>query len=249
MANDINDKALAVTPEPNIADIPMDLKSLNLAQIKVIGQTMAQSGMFSDIQSASQAIVKILAGQEIGVAPFQAMTNIHIIKGKATMGANLMAARVKGSGRYDYRVRKQDSDTCEIEFFERSLSDPTKWDSIGVSSFTMADARKAGTQNLEKFGRNMLFARAMSNGTRWYCPDVFNGNLVYTPDELDAEVDSQGEIIDVSAPTAEDQARQAIAKAKTPDEVTDIMNAQPTDIKTAVAGEANERMRELQNGQ
>jgi hypothetical protein len=38
---------------------------------------------------------EILAGKEIGVTPFQAMTNVHIIQGKATMGANScrMAAR------------------------------------------------------------------------------------------------------------------------------------------------------------
>ena len=67
---------------------------------------MAKSGMFPDVTDGAKALVKILAGKEIGVTPFQAMTNIHIIQGKATMGANLMAAKVKGSGKYDYRVTK-----------------------------------------------------------------------------------------------------------------------------------------------
>jgi len=31
------------------------------------------------------------------------------------------------------------------------------------------------------------FARAMSNGVRWYCPDVFAGSTVYAPDELDED--------------------------------------------------------------
>jgi hypothetical protein len=65
---------------------------------------MAKSGMFPDVTDGAKALVKILAGKEIGVTPFQAMTNIHIIQGKATMGANLIAAKVNGSGRYDYRV-------------------------------------------------------------------------------------------------------------------------------------------------
>jgi hypothetical protein len=42
----------------------------------------------------------------------------------------------------------------------------------------------------------MLFARAMSNGVRWYCPDVTNGNAVYTPEELGAEVDEDGNVIE-----------------------------------------------------
>jgi hypothetical protein len=29
----------------------------------------------------------------------------------------------------------------------------------------------------------MLYARALSNGAKWYCPDVFGGPI-YTPDEL-----------------------------------------------------------------
>ena len=44
------------------------------------------------------------------------------------------------------------------------------------------------------FARNMLFARAMSNGARWFTPDVFGGP-VYTPDELGAEVNEQGEVV------------------------------------------------------
>jgi hypothetical protein len=58
---------------------------------------------------------------------------------------------------------------------------------IGVSSFTMEDAKRAGLSggdNWKKYPRNMLFARAMSNGAKWYCPDVFGGP-VYTPDELE----------------------------------------------------------------
>lgn len=34
----------------------------------------------------------------------------------------------------------------------------------------------------------MLFARALSNGVRWFCPDVFAGNVVYVPGELDGEI-------------------------------------------------------------
>jgi hypothetical protein len=43
----------------------------------------------------------------------------------------------------------------------------------------------------------MLFARAMSNGVKWFCPDVFNGNAVYVPEELGANVDADGNVIDV----------------------------------------------------
>jgi hypothetical protein len=37
----------------------------------------------------------------------------------------------------------------------------------------------------------MLFARAISNGAKFYCPDAFAGAPVYTPDELGAEIDPE----------------------------------------------------------
>lgn len=156
-----------------------------------LGAVFVRSGFFSDARDASQAIVKILAGREMGFGPIASMTGVYIVKGKPSLGANLIAAAIKRSGRYDYRVKTMTDQECTIEFFERIDG---KRELIGVSTFTRADATKAGTQNLDKFPRNMLFARAMSNGAKWFCPDVFGGPI-YTPEELGAEVDAEGEVI------------------------------------------------------
>ena len=45
----------------------------------------------------------------------------------------------------------------------------------------------------------MLYARALSNGARWFCPDVLNGSPIYTPEELGANVNEDGEVIDLPA--------------------------------------------------
>jgi hypothetical protein len=142
-----------------------------------IGETFFKSGMFSDIKSAQQAVVKIMAGAEMGISPFAAMSGIHIIQGKPTIGAGLMAARVKGFGKYDYRVLEHTDKVCSIEYFQGV-------NSLGVSTFTIDDAKKAGTKNLDKFPKNMLFARAMSNGVKWYTPDIYE-NPVYVPEEME----------------------------------------------------------------
>lgn len=71
-----------------------------------VATMMAKSGFFKDASDAAQAGVKIMAGQAWGIDPFSAMSGIHVIQGKATVGAHLMAAKVKGSGKYDYRVRE-----------------------------------------------------------------------------------------------------------------------------------------------
>jgi len=153
------------------------VQQLPIAELMSLAKAFAESGMFADTKSAAQAIVKIQAGQEIGIPPFAAMTGIHIIQGKPTIGAGLIASRVKGSGKYDYKVIEASDKNCSIDFYQAK-------EKIGNSSFTIEDAKKAGTKNIDKFPKNMLFARAISNGVKWFCPDVFSGP-VYTPEEMD----------------------------------------------------------------
>lgn len=153
-------------------------EQLPINEIMSIGKAFAESGMFADIKSVAQAVVKIQAGQEIGIPPFAAMSGIHIIQGKPTIGAGLMASRVKGSGKYDYEVLEQSEKICSIDFYQGKKK-------LGNSTFTIEDAKKAGTKNLDKFPKNMLFARAMSNGVKWFCPDVF-ASPVYTPEEMES---------------------------------------------------------------
>jgi hypothetical protein len=155
------------------------VQQLPINELMNMAKAFAESGMFADTKSAAQAIVKIQAGQEIGIPPFAAMTGIHIIQGKPTIGAGLIASRVKGSGKYDYKVVEATELKCSIDFYQGK-------DLIGNSTFTIEDAKKAGTKNLDKFPKNMLFARAISNGVKWYTPDVFSGP-VYTPEEMDFE--------------------------------------------------------------
>lgn len=159
-----------------------ELSMMPFADMTAIGKLFAESGMFGDAKTAAQAIVKIQAGREIGIPPFAAMSGIHIIQGKPTMGAGLIASTVKGSGKYDYKVVQMDDKACSIDFYQFTTQGQAM-EKIGNSTFTLDEAKKAGTKNLDKFPKNMLFARAISNGVKWYCPDVFAGP-VYTPEEM-----------------------------------------------------------------
>ena len=199
----------------------MNLQKITPTEALSIGKAFAESGMFPDIKSAAQAIVKIQAGQEIGIPPFAAMSGIHIIQGKPTIGAGVMASCVKGSGKYDYRVVESTEQVCSIDFFQGK-------EKIGNSTFTIADAKKAGTKNLDKFPKNMLFARAMSNGVKWFTPDVFAGP-VYTPEEFDVQppVTVDAEAVEVT--TVED-ALHMINEATTPEAIGIIFKALPKDL-------------------
>ena len=154
-----------------------------LRTIMTIGSLLARSGYFQDAAQEAQAIAKCLAGAELGISPIAAMTNIYIVRGRVMIGAQILAALVKNSKKYRYHIKTLTNDACEIIFFEGK-------EQLGVSTFTLQDAQTAGLIKDKKgeawagHRRNMLFARALSNGVRWYCPDLTMFS-VYTPGEMD----------------------------------------------------------------
>ena len=205
------------------------LQKITATEAMSIGKAFHESGMFPDIRSAAQAIVKIQCGQELGIGPFAAMSGIHIIQGKPTIGAGVMASCVKGSGKYDYRVVESTEQVCSIDFFQGK-------EKIGNSTFTIADAKKAGTKNLDKFPKNMLFARAMSNGVKWFTPDVFAGP-VYTPEEFDAQpqhtVEAVAEVIEPVEVTTTEQALHMINEATTVEGIGFIFKGLSKELRTS----------------
>ncbi len=149
------------------------------------------------VRSMAEAVVKIMTGIEMGFGPMAALADCPIIDGKPCPGAHLQAAAVKRSGRYDYKKVRHTEEVCELEFFENGKS-------VGTSTYTLTDAVAGGDvfasegkgvkqadgrwwkKNWACKKRNMLFARAMSNGYKWYAPDAADGVLMYDPDELEA---------------------------------------------------------------
>jgi hypothetical protein len=217
-------------------------KDLILAETSIanLGQVFVASGYFQDTKDAAQAIVKILAGRELGLPPIAAMTGVNIIKGKVSLSATTMAAVLKRHGNYDYRVLEHSHETCQIEFFQGK-------EAIGISEFTMEDARLAGLfdkkdSNYKKYPRNMLFARAMSNGIRWFCPDILGGPA-YTPGELDHNADEGAD----ESPREIDNLNDFVNELNEHDEVSQKVNVMSSkgddinDIHLAIQAEYPEQ--------
>lgn len=162
------------TAEP--VDAAMRVFELNQRRAKAY----SESGYWPDASKIAQALVKIEAGASLGLPPLVAMSEVHVIDGKPTLGAGALASLVKTSGRYDYQVVELTPTRCIIRFIDRG-------EPIGDSTFDLDNAKDAGLAGRgpwKQYPRNMLFARAISNGVAWYCPDVVSGR-VYTPEEID----------------------------------------------------------------
>ena len=221
--------------EQNALAIYKDFDGLQLA-----ATALYKSGYFSDAksdarseaQSEAQAIVKVMAGAELGLPPFASMSGIHIIKGKPTLGSNVMATLVKNDPRYNYKVKKCDNTVCTLTWFENG-------EDVGESTFTILEANKITTKEngvniklSEKatwrfYTSDMLFARAISRGARRYAPGIFGGSPVYTPDEMGADTDEDGYIDTTSVTIEEPKPEPAQSEA----ELYDIDQPEPTETK------------------
>jgi len=165
---------------------------LTFAEIQRCAKMFLASGLFSikagtsaDSQIA-QLAVKIMAGQELGIGAYASARGIDIINGQITPDAGLTAALVKRSGRYFYHVSQWDALGCLIDWFERRADE---WLPLGKSGFTIEEAKTAGLMGnnvWHKYPKAMCWARAMTQGARAYCPDVFLG-AVYSREELGGE--------------------------------------------------------------
>jgi len=186
---------------------------MNHDEIRQTAAAYFHSGMFPALKNEAQAYVLIQAGASMGVSPMDAVQGIVLIQGKPTLSANLLGSLVKKHPRYDYRVLDHSDKVCRIEFIQDG--EPS-----GVSEFTLEDARKAGLngQTWKKYPDALLFARALTQGVRWYAPDVTTA-AAYTPEELGGE--PAAEDLEPPAPSPMDELAQLVDEIGFSDEEKD----------------------------
>lgn len=173
-----------------------------------LAKMIADSGMFADCKGDPQkAGVKLLAGLGLGLNPYQALNDLHVVQGKSQMSSTLLGGQIKKSGRYDYRVVSLDDTMCVLRFFDRG-------EECGTSMFTMDDAKRAklSGDNWQKYPQAMLYARALSKGARMFCPDVFGG-AVYA----EGEIQDDGRVPEAPEPVAAAGDAMAVEIVDVPD--------------------------------
>ena len=193
-----------------------------------IARVFRASGMFPDIQSEAAAATKVIIGRGLGLTDYDAMSGLHIIKGKAVLAANLMAAAIKRSGKYDYRVTEHTDAVCTIDFYGGGVK-------IGSTSFSIEDAKRAGLggDNWRKYARAMLFARCISMGYRTHCPDALGAAPVYV------EAHGETEILDnaPATPAAPAKPARQMTKEERRADTEALLSPTPKALPPAAAAE------------
>lgn len=175
-----------------------------LKQPMALSDVFVRSGMFPDVRSQAQGVVKIMAGRELGLTPFQSMSGIYLVNGRLALMSNVMSGLIKKSKKYDFTVVSITDECCSIDFFD--VSDKDNRIKLGNSIFGKTDAAKSGkinTETYKAYPRNMYYARALANGARWYCPDAIMGYHSYeevldteeiVPNKSTVSIDVEGKV-------------------------------------------------------
>lgn len=144
-----------------------------------IATALGKTGLFGQMDPGI-AFAKIAIALDLGLSPTQGLRSIHIVEGKPELDYSVVGSLMKNHG-YRWVVAILDTETCVLEFYDKEDRH------IGTSSFTKDDAiaaNLAGKKNWKTYARNMLFARALTNGARWFAPEVYGG-AIYHRGEID----------------------------------------------------------------
>jgi muconolactone delta-isomerase len=152
-----------------------------------VAQAYAQSGMYqgadNEALTATQAFAKILLGHEMGIDPGLAMSSIHIVRGRAQLGGALLGSFIKESPNHDYKILEHDNSHAKVEFAWRSKRNEGEWESDTVE-FSVEDARRAQIFKArgmwETWPENMCIWRCLSNGIKFFMPELLKGLPVYS---------------------------------------------------------------------
>jgi len=169
----------------------------------------------------------ILTGREMGLGPLTSLRGIHVVEGRPSLTAEMLAARILAAG---HTIRwQQSTDTRATVRIERADGQAE-----AEATWTIQDAQRAGLAGRkvwQAYPRHMLRHRALTEAASMACPDVALGldvGVTASADEVDrpthtvvqinaepelhevVDVEPAGEPARVTDPTPEPEPTQAL---------------------------------------
>ena len=206
--------------------------------IQNIAPVSATSRLFG-VASTEQAAMIMLKGHELGLGLAAAFEFIHVIDGKPGVSPKGALALIHQSGELaGLTIRDVNDDkgkpvSCSVWMKRKNGFEYT-------ASFSMDEAKQAGLikekSGWDKYPANMLRWRAVGYCADVVFPDVIGG--MYRPEELGAQVDADGGVIeaaytvvDQEAPTSD----QKESKPVLPTTLAELLNSgyTPTAVMAA----------------
>ena len=218
-----------------VASLP---EIMQLAEVMAGATTLPQS-----YRKPADIMAAALTAAQLRLPLMTVINGTHMINGKVTLSADLMAGVARGSGEVESWQEE------EIKDGYRASATRKGGTSLMVT-FTLADAKSAGLEggNWKKFPGDMCRARAISRLCRRLFPDILAG--MYSPDEMEdaaarqaptpRRVDSDPGVIDAEFEPADDTPTRTH-----PDTVKRLRAMMASVDQATCADEVQQRRREL----
>lgn len=144
-----------------------------------LADALCKSGF--GLKDKAQAFALMAIAQSEGIHPARAAMEYHIIKGKPSLKAEAMLARFQKAGGIVEWIKRED-DIVSAKFSHPSSSPlEVSWDTKRAIKAQLLNQNDKNS-NWNKYPRQMLTARVISEGIRAVYPAVLVG--FYTPEEI-----------------------------------------------------------------
>jgi hypothetical protein len=228
------------------AAAPMDERVRYSQVIAGAGNLLPRSVMLGAQADAARVFLVFEMADMLGIHPLAGLTGVHVIEGKPSLSAGLMSGLVRNAG---HVLRVETKGSVKAGTFEATATlvrsdDPghpfvVTWDLDRAQR-----AELAGKAMWKKYFEAMAKARAISEVCREGAEDVLMG-AHYTPEELGAEVNEEGEPINLGeVPSTPSKPRQTRKPATRKAEPTPEPEQSPNE--TTVEPEPEEPQAEAQ---
>lgn len=191
----------------------MSKELIPVESIQTMARAIASSGLFG-LKTPEQAMALMLVAQAEGMHPAIAARDYHIIEGRPALKADAMLARFQAAGGKVRWTAMTDTKVAGLFSHPQGGEVEIEWtmDMAQRARLSTKTQRDGGPNMWQKFPRQMLRSRVISEGIRATFPGVTVG--MYTPEEVQ-DFDPpkpEPEIIDVTPPNS--QPKVAAPKSK-----------------------------------
>jgi len=155
-------------------------------------RAMAPAGLLPKAYQGKPANLLLAAelADALGISRINALTSIHVVEGKPSASADLMAALVRRAG---HKLRVQVAPNGQAARATLIRSDDPDFEFTAEWTITRAQAAGlAGKGVWKAYPQAMLRSRAITEVIRAGASEVLVG-VIYTPEELGQDVDATGQ--------------------------------------------------------
>lgn len=189
----------SINPLSDVIDVVKHMDELwHLAQILVKSAMLPKS-----IKTPEAAVAIMLKGRELGIGAMHAFASITVIQGNPGASPQLMLALINRSGLCEELEIWDDGEAAFVKMKRRGRSAHTERFGMDDADIFLAiewtdgnkrEIRLSQKHNWKSQPKIMRKWRAVAACARIVFPDVIAG--MYTPEELGADVNEDGEIIE-----------------------------------------------------